>query len=269
MTRRFYNPSYSSRQMRGALLPGSLMSTLSLGSERAWPDPLSFRNGLGDAATHQILNASVSAGAATSALIVMATVGGPVGAAAAGIIAAGNAIFQLLSAAFSGCGQTCVAATAVVNQIEPYLKQNVEAYLSSPVHYQSLQTQALATFDATGAKVVTACSNPSLGEAGQRCISDRQQGSCKYQTSPGGWSNGVYTAPGPADSGSTCWNWFVGYRDPIAQDPTVVPDPSSITTAASTIGGDLQSLLSPGTGSGASFAPLLLAAGLVLLAVNL
>ena len=35
------------------------------------------------------------------------------------------------------------------------------------------------------------------------CIADRQRGGCHYQ------SNGQ------------CWNWFIGYRDPIANDPQV------------------------------------------------
>src|SRR5215472_1920517 len=35
-------------------------------------------------------------------------------------------------------------------------------------------------------------------------IGDCQQGACHYQPQPG-----------------QCWNWFIGYRDPIASDPQV------------------------------------------------
>ena len=40
-------------------------------------------------------------------------------------------------------------------------------------------------------------------------MNDRKQGACHYQV------NGQ------------CWNWFIGYRDPIANDPAVVPDPTT------------------------------------------
>jgi hypothetical protein len=115
--------------------------------------------------------------------------------------------------------------------------------MSSPVHYQSMQTAYLQLFDGTWAALVKACSDPSLGAAGQACISDRQAGSCAYKTSPGGWkqaSDGTWTyvEPGPNGSGTACWNSFIGRRDPVANDPTVVPDPggsllSSITGGAS------------------------------------
>ena len=175
----------------------------------------------------------------------------------AALISIGNTLFQVVSAALQGCGQTCVAATQVVNQLEPLLTQNVAAYLSAPVHYASLQQQALANFDSTWSRVMTACSNPALADAGRRCITDRQAGACQYKTSPGGWSNGVYTAAGPNGSGSTCWNWFVGYRDPIAHDPTVVPDPAGVTAE----GGGLI------TNTASNYLPLLLAGGLLLVSV--
>ncbi len=193
-----------------------------------------YGRGLGT--TDQQIAGAVGAagGAITSTLVSLSVIGGPVGLAAGAIIAAGVALFNVLENAFSGCGQTCIAATTVVNQLAPILQQNLDAYMSSPVHYYSMQQQALANFDTTWQRVVAGCSDPALGAAGQRCIGDRQRGACHYKTSPGGWSNGAYTAPGPADSGDTCWNWFVGYRDPIANDPTVVPDPPSAASSTAT-----------------------------------
>ena len=65
--------------------------------------------------------------------------------------------------------------------------------------------------------VVTQCSNGSLGDAGARCISDRQRGGK--------------------------WDWFAYYRDPIASDGTVVDDsvganlysPSSVLQSVSNV----------------------------------
>lgn len=183
--------------------------------------------GLGD----EIVNIEqmASAGLATTvgllgalhALAVGGSLAGPIGAAVAGALALGMALYK----EFQGCGQTCVVASQIADRVEPILRENRDNYLSAPVHYYSLQQGALNNFDFTWAALSKACSNAQLQEAGQRCIADRQAGACHYRTSPGGWSNGVYTAPGQNGSGDTCWNWFVGYRSAIADDPTVVPDP--------------------------------------------
>jgi len=170
-----------------------------------------------------------SQGAAVSvAGAVGSAVGGPLGGAIASSIAE---IGVMLSDLFSGCGATCTEATQYANQAEPLLLQNLQTYLSAPVHYASLQAAALANFDSTWSWLLTACGNPALGSAGQNCISQRQEGACDSKNAtPGGWvqdSSGNWTyqfATGP-NSGTNCWNWFIGYRDPIANDPTVVPDP--------------------------------------------
>jgi hypothetical protein len=216
-------------------------------------------------------NQIATAGAATtvSLLVGLSVITGPVGAVVGGLIAIGSMVASL----FGGCGQTCVQATSIANQVGGVMNQNVTQYLAAPIHYQSLQAAALNNFDTAWAALVQACSNPQLAAAGQRCISDRQRGSCKWKTSPGGWQQQsgkwVYVAPGPAGSGTTCWDWFVGNRDPIANDPTVVPDPPAATAAAA-------SSTAAGTPAGASTdaaAPssltLLLIGGLLLLGVLL
>jgi hypothetical protein len=179
-------------------------------------------------------NQTIAAGAASAASLTGTLVGALNGIPIAGPIAAAVAsIGVLLANVFSGCGNTCVEATNLANQAEPLLLQNLQTYLSAPVHYASLQAAALNNFTLTWNALVQACSNPSLGSAGKACISDRENGSCAYKTSPGGWANGVYVYPGANGSGSTCWNWFVGYHDPIANDPTVVPDPVGGSAAVS------------------------------------
>lgn len=134
-------------------------------------------------------------------LVAVGAVGGPVGMAIAGAITLGSYIVQ----AFSGCGSTCTQATAIVNQIEPYLKQNVANYLAIPSPRPlSAQVACENVFTNAWNQVVAACGNANLGTAGQRCISDRQRGGK--------------------------WDWFSYYYDPIANDTNVYDDSVGATT---------------------------------------
>jgi hypothetical protein len=167
-------------------------------------------------------------------LVAMGTIGGPVGIAISGLIAVGLALTKV----FSGCGQTCVQASNIANQVEPILQENLNQYLSAPVRYASMQAAAANNFQTAWNALAQNCANPQLAQAGQRCISDRQRGACTWKTSAGGWTQSAggswsYIAPGPDGSGSTCWDWFLGYLDPILNDPEVVPDPIPGAAAAS------------------------------------
>lgn len=197
--------------------------------------------GLGDALQTGETAASIAAtgiatttsilGALTPGLTVLGLAVPVVGTAIAALVAVGVAVANL----FKGCGQTCIAATNIANQADAIMVQNVTAYTSSPTRYASMQVAALNTFDTTWAALQQACNNPSLAAAGQRCITDRQRGACTWKASPGGWnSDGTFTPWGAAGSGSTCWNWFVGMRDPIANDPFVQPDPVPGQTSSGT-----------------------------------
>lgn len=204
--------------------------SFSAGRRHVGWQPLLVPRGVGALAPQSQQIAQIAAtGASTAAgmLVALGTIGGPVGAAIGGLISIG----LLVANQFGGCGQTCVEATKIADQVGALLDQMLQTYLAAPVHYYSMQQAYLTQWDAAWAALEKACSNPQLGDAGARCITDRQRGSCKWHTSPGGWqqANGVwqYIAPGPDGSGSTCWNWFVGSRDPVANDPTVVPDPAS------------------------------------------
>lgn len=207
-----------------------------------FPVPMRRRRGFGalDLSSATIANQAASA----------ATITGQLAGALSGIpvvgpaVAAAAQIGLLLANVFSGCGKTCVEASNLANQAEPILLQNLQNYLNAPIRYASLQAAALNNFDLTWNALTQACSDPSLGSAGQACISDRQRGACHYQTSPGGWSqasgNWTYQGAGPQGSGTSCWNWFVGYRDPIANDPGVVPDPvpgaAAVESLATSVG---------------------------------
>jgi hypothetical protein len=214
------------------------------------------------------LSTTVGILAVMHALAVSGSLAGPIGAAVAGALALGMALYK----EFQGCGQTCIAASQIADRVEPILRQNLDNYLSAPVHYYSMQQAALNNFDFAWAALSKACSNAQLQEAGQRCIADRQAGACHYRTSPGGWSGGTYTAPGQDGSGQTCWNWWVGYRSPIADDPTVVPDPVPMSGGSGN--GGVANSSNPGgtggTGGGAgdsifsSPVPVLVGAGVVM-----
>ena len=133
----------------------------------------------------------------------------------------------------SGCGPTCIRSSEFANQAGDLMGQNMNAYVALPApRPKSTQIVALQNFDSLWAQLVNLCTNdPTLmgTTAGRNCIQDRQAGACKWRAAPGGWVQSAgggwtYKPWGPAGSGSGCWNYFVGMRDPIANDPAVFDD---------------------------------------------
>jgi len=122
-----------------------------------------------------------------------------------------------------------VYTTQIVNEAEPLLQQNLDAWNASN-KTRSEQAQALQNFDQIWSAVVAACDRPELGNPGQACINDRK---------PGGR-----------------WDWAAYYRTPILNDANVTDDP--ISNAFAEISGIF---------GGDSTLPLLLAGGLLLWAV--
>ncbi|MCC7497318.1 MAG: hypothetical protein IT160_07060 [Bryobacterales bacterium] len=125
-----------------------------------------------------------------------------------------------------------VAATQIVDELEPELKRNRDGYFAGP-RTMSSQAQALANFDQAWAILTSPqyLGNPELGEPGRRGIKDRDRGGK--------------------------WDWFSYYRDPIEFDPDVRPDP----TAAEQLTQFAQQV------STSSQWPLYAGAGLILLAL--
>jgi hypothetical protein len=168
--------------------------------------------------------------AATTKSGITKTVTGSVGASmlaaapfsgpAAPFVAAGGALLELISACsslYSGCGATCVEATNIVNQVEPYLIQNMQLYFQNPSRTGCDQQAALNTFDTIWAGVKQGCSAPGLGTAGANCINERDataQGCVFGKTQANSYPP---YCPVPYPVGQ-CWNWFLAYRDPIAND---------------------------------------------------
>lgn len=131
-----------------------------------------------------------------------------------------------------------VATTSIVDQVEPLLQDNVNAYLTGP-RTVTAQQQAIANFEAGWRFVVENCNIPEMGEPGLRCTSERQRGGK--------------------------WDWFRLYLDPILND-TPNPDPiisPEITTQIENLNKALEGGLGLGEGKGW----LVMGAGLVGLGV--
>ena len=235
--------------MRLAFQPGTVAEY-----SHYYPNHLCPSGGVGEiGATDETITAAV--GAAASAI----PVAGP-------FIAAAAAIAVSIEKLFSGCGATCTQATSIANQVGNLLAQNAQAYVAQPVRTTSMQTAALATFDNAWAQLVAACGNPALGVAGQNCISQRQQGGCQWKSSPGGWVQNAdgtctYTWAGAAGSGTTCWNYFNGMRDPIATDPCVIDDSVLDTITGTTSSSTAGAASTTTTSTMSSLLPLLLIGG--------
>lgn len=112
-------------------------------------------------------------------------------------------------------GPLKVATTNIVNQIEPYLKQNLVAaqqQASANGGCLTLGEQAtlIGVFNTLWQKVVDNCSNPQYGDPGKACIADRQRGGQ--------------------------WDWFSYYYDPIMAYP--------LCSTASDVVGEVESVVS-------------------------
>lgn len=169
----------------------------------------------------------------------------------AGLMAATMLIQHLV--ANSGCGQTCIVTSQWANQAAAALQKVMDSYFALPApRTEAQKAVAVASFRAIWSTLQQQCGQPGTGDAGVRCISDRQEGACVWRQKYAP----VYK--GQPEIGE-CWNWFNGYLKPIQDDP-VIPD----TAVSMTV----DSLFSGGAGS-PSLLPILMVAGLVGLAVSL
>lgn len=142
------------------------------------------------------------------AALAPAAAAGPVGWAAIGITVGIQAAMIALKFLFNRKGpQQKIKAAQIANEAEIELQRNVDAYLSGP-RTTANQQAALAVFDYAWSQFVLYSQDPALGDPGQRAVKER---------GPGG------QVPG------TNGNWFVWYRDPIANDPQVQAGTAALT----------------------------------------
>lgn len=171
------------------------------------------------------VGATVATLSSSSAILTALGIGaaaGPIGIAVGALIAAGAAIASALKVG-QGCGETCIAATQIVNEAEPILKANLDAY----EHGQIDSATAQANFNNGWNAVIQACGKIT-GDAGTNCIGDRQSGACKWKA-----TSKPYTSS--PDVGA-CWNWFNGYYDPLSKPADFAPVQST-SVLGSSIGG--------------------------------
>ena len=192
-------------------------------------------------------SASIAAGGTVLILGMAPALAVPViGAAIVGIT-----ILATLLIKNSGCGQTCIETSQWANQAEALLQKNITAYFAQPApRSASQQAAALANFDAIWARLVALCSDPSTGNAGKRCISDREAGSCAYM------QPAASVPPWGVPPAGACWNWFAGMRDPIANDANVYDDSASaaVSNAATAVSSAASAASGLGVGTLAALA---------------
>ena len=161
---------------------------------------MSGLGGLGDTkqlvmSVPSIVGEALTAGGSNSiAVTLWSTAATPV----IGAVVAGVTIGLMLLMNRKGPRQK-VATTQVVDGVEPFMRDNLQGYFAGPRTVSS-QAQALANFDAGWQYIVEHCAIPEMGNPGQACVNDRKQGACTWREA------------------GACWNWFIGYRDPIAND---------------------------------------------------
>jgi hypothetical protein len=209
------------------------------------PGPSRSAARMGDT-TSQIVGASASTVSTALATVQAAssagliTRGGTLAASipvAGAVVAIGILAFSLLHD--SRGAQQKVETTVTVDRAERIMKANLEAWLHSPKSLAS-QAQSLQNFDQAWAAITNFCGNGNEGNAGQRCISERQSGG-KY-------------------------DYFAAYRDPIANDPHAgdVDRAAAAIAAADPVGALLgQPAGGSGNWTGYAIAAALLLAALV------
>jgi len=196
----------------------------------------------------------ISTGILSAGTVAGALVGGPVGAAVAIGISAATALLQ---GVINGCGSTCQVTSTWANQVESVLQQNIAAYFALPTPRSTVdQAAAIQNFNTAWNALVSECNNPSLGSAGQNCISEREAGACH-------WTQPASAVPlwGSPPAGA-CWNWFNGYLDPIQNDPDVYT-PSNVVPASLSTATDAISNLISGAGISTETLFLVAAAGIL------
>lgn len=136
--------------------------------------------------------------------------------------------------------------TKVVDEAEPILQDNVRGFLEGPRTAET-QAWALKNFDDVWGQIERLCGDPAMGAPGQRCISERTRGG---------------TAPW-CPTGTGC-DWFILYRDPIANAEVTASSPAADLVGS--IFGDGGGLVG---GDGGISPLLLIGAGLLAAAVLL
>jgi uncharacterized protein (DUF697 family) len=178
-----------------------------------------------------------------------------IGPIVGGIVAAVGALTSLVGGLFAP-DLTKVQATHIVDQIELQVLNPLLAQWQALTPEQktvSAQRAALQVVDSAFASVRQGCSNPALGTAGQKCISERL----------------VQGGTAPWCPTSTGCDWVTAYRVPIASDPEVHPDPVDTSAAPGSVSGTVDSAVSGVSQALGGISPLWIGVGLIAAALFL
>lgn len=161
--------------------------------------------GVNTGAATAIGTGSKVAGGIAAGLETLAPFTGP----AAPFVAALGAIVGPIATMFKGCGVTCQQTTDIANKVADAAGQITHAYWGQSVRTQSMQAAAVAALQQLYQYLIQNCQAIG-GRGGQQCVADRQ---------PGGK-----------------FDFQAQQIAPIQNDSEVVPDPSPVTTAATSLG---------------------------------
>jgi hypothetical protein len=209
-----------------------------------------YYGGLGDA---RPITSAIGSGLLSAGGVIAAIPGGQLPGA---IVAAVGALTGLIGGLFAP-DLTKVQATHIVDQIAAQvLEPNLAAWRSLPASQKTATNQAafLEVVDAALTNVRQGCSNPALGTAGQKCISERlvRGGSAPW-----------------CPTGTGC-DWYALYMDPIANDPNVVPDfAGGESVSSGSVSGAVDSAVSSVSTALGGVSPLWIGVGLIGLALFL
>ncbi len=197
---------------------------------------------VGGSTQSQVSAGAAAAGATTLAILGPAAAAGPIGIAIGGAVLAIQMLSGKIAHLISGCGETCVQATQIVNEAESYVEQIASSYWQTPTRTKAFQTWTLQQLDSVFNQVRGLCGKIP-GQAGVDCVQQRLTRGfvppwCKSNDLAVGVDNVV--APNLNNILGRCGGWYDVTYDPIAKDPGVQPDP----TPSADVAAALQSVAS-------------------------
>lgn len=202
---------------------------------RHWKKCTCSFNGLGATGTQLAISAGGAGAGLVTGAIIGTTFGGPIGTAVgAGIGIAASAIASIFTPDYKK-----IYATQDVNAIAAQMQLNVNGWNALPLASKvpAVQQFFITNYNNLWANLVAKCSDPSLGTAGQNCISQREpNGQYPFAS--------YYLNPIQNDPNVHTQTSSITFNDPLTGTSiTVNPDVSSITGGLTN---EFQSLLSNG-----------------------
>jgi len=199
--------------------------------------------GVGGPVTSQVIGTGVTTGAAITGA---ALAPGALSVASLAVPVAGAvaAVGLIIYAWMQRRNAQKRATTYVVNEAEPLLRQNRDAFLAVPSPTDADKQAALSYFDAVWDQVVKECAQDQFGDAGHRCIEDRCPSGVTVNT-----AIGTLTCNG-------LWDWFSYYRTPIERVAVATSGPAALLSNlrpgfSSVSGGNVMDAVVPALLAGA------------------